>query len=117
MKKRYGLETDHWDSDPQVQSVRHLFAAIEAGQKDLLEKLGISPYDVRLGPWRQSTLNLFEKVWGLAIRRGASLDERETVLIYKHSLLVILGKDGLSIPEGVFAKNESIPQWIREVLP
>lgn len=115
--RRHELETDPWDRDPQVQSVRHLFAAIEAGQKDLLEQLGISPYDIRLGLWRQSTLNLFEKIWGLAIRRGVSLNEGETVLIYQHSFLVILCKDGLIIPEGVYAKNESIPQWIREILP
>jgi hypothetical protein len=109
------LETDTWGRDPQVQYLRSLFTAIETAQRDLLERLGISLYDERLSRWRPATLKLFEKVWALSARRGASLDEKAIAEVYLHCLVTILGPQEMDIPWEGLPENKTIIHWIKEV--
>ena len=80
-----------------------------------MEKLDISLYDERLGPWRQATLSLFEKVWALSVRRDTLVEEKDIVQTYLHSLVTILGRQGMDIPAEVFSENKIITNWIKEV--
>lgn len=110
------METDNWERDPQVRFLRRLFAGIETAQRDLLERLGISLLDERLNRWRPATLSLFEKVWALSARQGASMDESEIAQVYLHCLITILGRQGLDIPAGILPENKPITHWIKEIL-
>jgi hypothetical protein len=109
------LKPDTWGMDPQVQYIRRLFTGMEKAQRDLLERLGFSLYDDRLGPWRQATLSLFEKVWALSARQGTQMEEKDLVQVYLLCLITILNRSGTDIPAGIVSENKMITNWIKEV--
>jgi hypothetical protein len=109
------LKTDDWGRDPQVQYIRRLFAGMETAQRAFLTALDLSPFDPRLGPWRQAALRLFETVWARAGRRHTALEEKDIVQIYLHSLAAVLSDQNMAIPEGLVSADETISRWIKEV--
>ncbi|MBA4393713.1 MAG: hypothetical protein C0407_09195 [Desulfobacca sp.] len=115
MDKGFVLKNDDWGLDPQVQFIRRLFSGMEKAQRDFFNTLGLSPYDQRLGPWRQATLNLFEKVWALSAGRGLPLEEKDIVQAYLHCLISVLGRQNMAIPAGLLQENAIISDWIKEV--
>ena len=109
------MKNDDWGLDPQVQFIRRLFTGMEKAQGDFFKALGLSPFDQRLGPWRQAALHLFDKVWALSARQCTPLEEKDIVQIYLHCLVTVTSRQNMAVPEGLFLGNDLIIKWIKEV--
>jgi hypothetical protein len=92
-------DTDQWGRDPQVRTMRRIFARIEVLQSALLEKIGISPFDDRLGHWRQAALRAFEQEWAEVAGRGRPLAEEDIARVYVDCLIRILKKGGIGLSD------------------
>jgi len=104
-----------WSSDPSVRAMRRLFARMESGQKELLQRLGISPYDGRLRACREDARELFERMLsGSSAGRGQN--EGDTAAFYVHCLIQVLKQHGLPIPAGVVRENDPLKGVVREAL-
>lgn len=108
---------DDWGHDPSVQSMRRVFAGMERAQKELLERLDISPLDPKLRRRREEARTLFERLWPLAARRGDVVNEEDTVSLYTHCLARTLRGDGLDVPAGALPCNERILKFLSEERP
>lgn len=107
---------DQFGGDPQVQYLRRVFAQIEKGQGELLERLGVSPSDYRLRRVREGTLRLFEKAWTEAARRGdLALKEDEIAILYLHCLARILAGNRIAVPAGAVPRHEKIEAFLKGV--
>jgi len=104
-----------WGLDPSVRAMRGLFSRMEAGQKELLQRLGISPHDSRLRACREDARDLFERVLsGSAAGRGQN--EGDAVAFYIHCLIQALKQHGLPIPAGAVRENDPLKGLVREAL-
>lgn len=90
---------DDWGRDPQVRIMRRIFSRIEALQKRLLEQVGISPFDERLGRWRKAALRMFEQEWMERSRKGGPLAEDDVADTYTDCLIKVLTKDGVTLSD------------------
>jgi hypothetical protein len=99
---------DDWGHDPSVQSMRRIFARMEATQKNLLGCLNISPLDTRLRHWREEAQLLFEQTWPLASRKGITRSEDDAALLYLHCLARILRLGGVEVTNEALPFNEKI---------
>jgi len=108
------MDIDEWGMDPQVRFLRRAFSQMEKTQRDLLERLGISPFDERLRRIRDATLKLFEKVWGIASRWGMPMSEEEITEIYTHCLAYILQRFRIQVPKELLTHNEKIERLVQE---
>ena len=86
---------EHWDHDPQVRLMRQVFAALEASQDGLLQGMGLSPLDARLGPARRQARACFNRAWPRAQRRGLALDPAGAAELYLCCLARGLSHQGL----------------------
>ena len=108
---------DDWGHDPSVQSMRRIFARMEAAQKELLGRLNISPLDTRLRRWREEAQVLFERTWPLASRKGITGSEDDAASLYLHCLTRVLRLSGVEVPSEALPIDEKILRFLNERLP
>ena len=106
---------DEWGHDPAVQGTRRVFARMETLQRDLLERLNLSPLDERLRRYRELSRNLFEKAWPLAQRKGLTQSEEDAASLYLHCFVTILNWEKIKVPEDVFSGEKKIAQFMSEI--
>ena len=104
---------DEWDHDPSVQSMRRVFSSIEEAQRKLLSGLNISYLDRRLRPSREQALELFERAWAKAARKGV-MDEKDAAPLYLHCLARTLRSAGVEVSEELLPRNEKIIPLLRK---
>jgi hypothetical protein len=100
--------SEEWGRDPSVRLVRRVFAAMEAGQKDLLRTLALSPFDPRLRRWRERALAAFEAPWARGARGDAELSETEAGALYVLCLGKIMAGEGIKGVPGSQPENEEL---------
>ena len=108
------MEADEWGIDPGVQSMRRVFAAVEAGQDELLDRLTINTRDGRLGCARRIALDLFERTWAGAAGRGMQLGERDAADLYVYCLAKVLKTKGIVVPAALLPGNDAIERLMEE---
>jgi hypothetical protein len=108
---------DEWGRDPSVQSMRQVFSHMETTQQKLLEHLNISHFDQRLRHSREQALELFEKAWPLALRKGMIMSEKDAAPLYTQCLVRALGSMGVELPENSLREDEKIIRLLQEELP
>jgi hypothetical protein len=107
---------DEWGRDPSVQSMRRVFSFIEAAQQALLLCLNISFFDWRLRRSREQALELFERTWAKAVRKGM-IGEKEAAPLYLHCLARTLRLAGVEVPEELLPRDEKIIAFLKKELP
>ena len=107
---------DEWGHDPSVQSQRRVFARMEAHQKELLERLRLSPLDERLGRIRDLARGHFEKAWPVARRKGVIDKEEGMARLYIHCLIRILEWERIQVPEEAFLRDPKLVRFLNENL-
>ena len=105
---------DEWGHDPSVQSMRRVFSYMEQAQQELLRHLNISRFDKRLRNVREQALELFEKAWPLAVRKGMISEEKEAAPFYGHCLARALSSAGIEVPKDLMPRNEKIIRFLQE---
>lgn len=108
-------EMDEWGKDPSVQFMRKVFKGMENAQHELLKRLDIIPYDLRIRMWREQALAFFERAWGVANRMGINMDEHTASLIYVHCLAKVMGAEKINIPAGSLPEAKSVDRILMEV--
>ena len=108
---------DEFDGDPSVRTMRRVFSALEAAQKEFIMELGLSPFDHRLRRWRERTLAVFEASWARSARGGLELSETEAGALYVHCFGKIMAREGMVVPPELLPQSEKIKKILREVLP
>jgi hypothetical protein len=108
-------EMDEWGKDPSVQFMRKVFNKMEKAQHELLKRLDIIPYDLRIRRWRDQALALFERAWGVANRMGITMDEHTASAVYVHCLAKIMGAERINIPAGILPEAKSVERIFKEV--
>jgi hypothetical protein len=104
---------DEWGHDPAVQSLRRVFSSIEEAQRKFLSGLNISYLDRRLRSSREQALELFERAWTKAGRKGV-MDEKDAAPLYLHCLARTLRSAGVEVPEELLPGNEKIIPLLRK---
>jgi hypothetical protein len=104
---------DEWGRDPAVQSMRRIFSSMEEAQRELLLCLNISVLDRRLRRSREQALELFERTWPKAARRGIMGEEGATSL-YLHCLAESLRLAGVDVPEELLPRNEKVIHLLKK---
>ena len=105
---------DEWGHDPSVQSMRRVFSYMEQAQQELLRHLNISHFDKRLRNVREQALELFEKAWPLAVRKGMISEEKEAAPFYSHCLGRALRSVGIEVPKDWLPRDEKITRLLQE---
>ena len=108
-------DTDEWGKDPSVQVMRKVFKGMENAQHELLKRLDIIPYDLRIRRWREQALALFQRACGVASRMGITIDEHTASLVYVHCLAKIMGAERINIPAGILPEARSVERIFKEV--
>ena len=104
---------DEWGRDPSVQSMRRVFSSMEEAQRELLLCLNISVLDRRLRRSREQALELFERTWPKAARRGM-VGEEVAAPLYLHCLARMLHLAGVEVPEELLPRNEKIIDLLKK---
>lgn len=108
-------EKDEWGKDPSVQFMRKVFKEMEKAQQELLKRLGITPYDPRIRRWRDQTLALFERAWGVANRMGIPMEEHTASAIYVRCLAKIMGVEKINVPADIMPDAKNVERICKEV--
>jgi hypothetical protein len=108
-------DMDEWGKDPSVQIMRKVFKEMEKAQHELLKRLDIIPYDLRIRRWRDQALALFETAWGVANRMGITMDEHTASAVYVHCLAKIIGAERINIPSGILPEVKGVERIFKEV--
>ena len=104
---------DEWGRDPSVQSMRRVFSSMEEAQRELLSCLNISVLDRRLRRSREQALELFERTWPKAARRGM-VGEDVAAPLYLRCLARMLHLAGVEVPEELLPRNEKIIDLLKK---
>ena len=110
------VEIDEWGRDPSVQRMRRVFSGMEAARKKLLEQVGLSSLDRRLGQARDKARILFEKAWSHSATKGLSMSDDEAAGLYIYCLSWALGQCGVEVPEKFLPDDERLEDLIREII-
>ena len=86
------LHADEWGQDPGISRMRQTFTAMEEGQRELLKRAGLPPFDPRLRKWRERALALFEDAW---VGGGQTGQQGGAGEVYVHCLEEVLAADGV----------------------
>ena len=108
---------DEWGGDPSVRTMRRVFAAMEAAQKEFIKNLGLSPLDQRLRRWRERALGAFNASWARAAGAGVELSEEEAGALYVQCLGRIMTREGADVPLEILPQSEKLKRILREVFP
>jgi hypothetical protein len=106
---------DDWGHDASVQSMRRVFSSMEEAQRELLLCLNISSLDRRLRHTREQALELFERTWPKAARRGM-MGEKDAAPLYLHCLARTLRLAGVEVPEELLPRDEKITHLLKKDL-
>jgi len=98
---------DDWDRDPSVRAMRRLFARMESQQKELLQQLGMSPYDPRLRSCREGARALFERMLS-RFAEGQGRAEEDTAALYIRCFIQTLRQHGLRVPEEAIRIHDAL---------
>jgi hypothetical protein len=109
------MDRDEWGKDPSVQFMRKVFKEMEKAQHELLKRLDIIPYDLRIRRWRDQALALFERAWGVASQMGITLDEHTASAVYVHCLAKVMGVERINIPTGILPEVKNVERIFKEV--
>jgi hypothetical protein len=104
---------DEWGHDPSVQSMRRVFSSMEEAQWEFLLCLKISVLDRRLRRSREQALELFERTWPKAARRGM-MGEEAAARLYLHCLAQSLRLAGVEVPEELLPRDEKIIHLLKK---
>ncbi|OGP87539.1 MAG: hypothetical protein A2157_02900 [Deltaproteobacteria bacterium RBG_16_47_11] len=104
---------DEWGHDPSVQSMRRVFSLMEEAQRDLLRRLNVSFLDQRLRRSREQALELFERAWPLAVKRGM-MSEKDAAPLYLHCLARTLRLAGVEVPKELLPPDEKIIPFLQK---
>jgi hypothetical protein len=115
-KKKMPFE-DGWGHDPSVQSMRRVFSFMEEAQQELLGRLNISLFDQRLRRARKQALELFERAWPLAVRKGMMMNEKDAAPLYIHCLAKALSLVGVEVPNELLPMDDKIIRFLQKELP
>lgn len=107
---------DDWGNDPTVQMMRRIFSLMEKAQGEVMDRLGISPFNPKIRRVRSCSRDFFEETWPLAMQRGIISNDQETILLYLCCLRRALKLNGFRIPDHRFSDNERIEQFLKETL-
>ncbi len=107
---------DEWGHDASVQNMRRVFSSIEEAQWELLLCLNISFLDGRLRRIREQALELFERTWSKAMRKGM-MGEKDAVPLYLHCLARALHSAGIEVSEELLPRDEKIIHLLRKDPP
>ncbi|MBP8625703.1 MAG: hypothetical protein KBE27_03945 [Syntrophorhabdaceae bacterium] len=110
------MNTDEWGMDPQVRFLRRVFSQMELAQRELLQRLNMSPLDERLRRIRDGALKCFEKAWGLSVRWDMTMDEKDIVNLYIHALAHILERYRVEVPPHTLPNDEKARRLIQEAV-
>ena len=110
-------DRDEWGKDPSVQVMRKVFRAMEHDHQALLKRLDIAPYDQRLGKWREQTLALFERAWGVADQLDVTMDEQTAAALYCMLFAKIVEVSGITIPADIFPPEGNVGRLMQAVFP
>ena len=105
-------DPDRFGHDPQVQSLRRIFAGMEQAQKPFLEQSGISFLDPRLRSMRKTALGIFEKTWVSAAQKNILTSERDVITLYLYSLSHVLLQNGFK-PAPVTPENSALENLVK----
>jgi len=105
---------DEWGQDPSVQSLRRVFCFLEEAQQQLLRDLNISPFNQRLRSGRQQALELFERAWPLAIKKGIITSEKDAAPLYVHCLAQALKLARIEVPNELLPKDEKMIRFLQK---
>jgi hypothetical protein len=103
-----------WGNDLSVQRMRRVFVRMEESQRDLLERLKLSPLDERLRRVRELARDLFERAWPLAERKGLTQNEEDAATLYLHCFVKILNWEEIKTPSSLFSGDEKILRFLSE---
>ena len=106
-------DIDEWGKDPSVQIMRKVFKGMENAQHELLKRLDITPYDLRIRRWRDQALALFERACGVANRMGITIDEHTASVVYVHCLAKVMSADRINIPPGILPEAKSVERILK----
>ena len=106
---------DEWGKDPAVQGMRRVFKGMETSLEEILGRLAISPYDLRIRGWREKALAKFEQSWGVAHQMGISMNEEKAPAVYAHCLARVMRAEGVEIPEGTLPQEGQTQKLVNEV--
>jgi hypothetical protein len=109
------MDMDEWGKDPSVWFMRKVFKEMEKAQQELLKRLDITPYDLRIRRWREQTLALFERAWGVSNRIGITMDEHTASLVYVHCLAKVMSAERINITSGILSEVKGIERILKEV--
>jgi hypothetical protein len=104
---------DEWGHDATVQSMRRVFSSMEEAQQELLLCLNISFLDRRLRRSREQALELFERTWPKAVRKGM-MGEKDAGPLYLHCLARTLRLAGVEVPEELLPRDEKIIHLLKK---
>jgi len=106
---------DEWGHNASVQSMRRVFSSMEEAQQELLLCLNISLLDRRLRRGREQALELFERTWPKAVRKGM-MGEKDAAPLYLHCLARTLRLAGVEVPEELLPRDEKIIHLLKKEL-
>jgi hypothetical protein len=106
-------EKDEWGKDPSVRFMREVFKEMEKAQHDLLKRLKIAPYDLRIRGWRDRALALFERAWSVANRMGIPLDDHTASVLYVHCLAKVMGEEKIRVPADIMPDAKNVERILK----
>jgi hypothetical protein len=108
-------EMDEWGKDPSVRIMRKVFKGMEEAQHELLKRLDVTTYDLRIRRWRDQALTLFERACGVASGMGIVVDESAASLIYVHCLAKVMSAERINIPPRILPDAKNVERILEEV--
>jgi len=106
---------DEWGDDPSIQSMRRVFSYMEEAQQGLLNHLNFPFFDQRLRRAREKALELFERTWPLALRKGTIISEKDAAPLYSHCLARALSSVGVEVPKELLPIDDKIIRFLKEM--
>ena len=107
---------DDWGADPSVKKMRRLFSRMESAQKELLDKIGISPFDGRLRYCRDEARILFERTLSSEAARVRGIDEEESATLYILCLSSAFNRHGIKSLVEIPPGDNHLKELIQEAL-
>jgi len=105
---------DKWGQNPEILMMRQIFRQMEAGQDNLIKKLGISVLDSRLPRWRQQAMVLFEQYWHQCMGSTGKRDETQADILYSRCLARVMRDDGVQLPADIVSVVEQVNKLMKE---
>jgi hypothetical protein len=109
------VNMDEWGRDPSVVNMRKVFKGMEISQVAFLKRLDIWPFDLRVRRWRERALIMFERIWGVSVRKGINMNEERAASVYVYCLSRVMNSDGIDVPEELLPDIHEMEEILKEV--